>query len=101
MSDFSQEIFLKHLAPTSPFPFLIPVERAEGVYLYEPGGKRYVDMISGISVTNIGHRHPRVVEAIKNQLDKHLHVMAYGEFIQSAPNLLGEDRKSTRLNSSH
>ena len=90
MSDFSQEIFLKHLAPTSPFPFLIPVERAEGVYLYEPGGKRYVDMISGISVTNIGHRHPRVVEAIKNQLDKHLHVMAYGEFIQSAPNLLGE-----------
>jgi acetylornithine/succinyldiaminopimelate/putrescine aminotransferase len=90
MSDFSQDIFLKHLAPTSPFPFLIPVSHAEGVYLYEPGGKRYLDMISGISVTNVGHRHPRIVQAIKNQVDKHLHVMAYGEFIQSAPNLLSE-----------
>ena len=90
MSEFSREIFLKNLAPTSPFPFLIPVERAEGVYLYEPGGKRYLDMISGISVTNVGHRHPRVVDAIKSQLDKHLHVMAYGEFIQSTPNLLAQ-----------
>jgi acetylornithine/succinyldiaminopimelate/putrescine aminotransferase len=90
MNDFSREIFLKNLAPTSPFPFLIPVARAEGVYLYEPGGKRYLDMISGISVTNVGHRHPRVIDAIKSQLEKHLHVMAYGEFIQSTPNLLAQ-----------
>jgi acetylornithine/succinyldiaminopimelate/putrescine aminotransferase len=84
----SQEIFLQHLAPTSPNPFLIPIDRAEGIYLYSPDGKVYMDMISGISVSNIGHRHTKVVEAIKNQLDKHLHVMVYGEYIQSTPNQL-------------
>ena len=86
--DFSKETFLQKLAPTSPFPFLITVERAEGVYLYSPDGKKYIDMISGIAVTNVGHRHPKVVEAIKNQVDKHLHVMVYGEYIQSPANLL-------------
>jgi acetylornithine/succinyldiaminopimelate/putrescine aminotransferase len=84
----SQEIFLQHLAPTSPNPFLIPIDRAEGIYLYSPDGKVYMDMISGISVSNIGHRHTKVVEAIKNQVDKHLHVMVYGEYIQSTPNQL-------------
>jgi acetylornithine/succinyldiaminopimelate/putrescine aminotransferase len=91
MSDsFSPEIFLSHLAQTTPFPFLISVEKAEGVYLYSPDGKRYMDLISGIAVANIGHRHPRVVEAIKSQLDKHMHVMAYGEYIQSSSNLLAK-----------
>ncbi|MFM7859141.1 MAG: aspartate aminotransferase family protein [Flammeovirgaceae bacterium] len=84
----SQEIFLQHLAPTSPNPFLIPIDRAEGIYLYGPDGKIYMDMISGISVSNVGHRHTKVVEAIKNQVDKHLHVMVYGEYIQSTPNQL-------------
>ena len=84
----SQEVFLKQLAPTSPYPFLISVDRAEGVYLYSPDGKTYMDMISGIAVSNVGHRHPKVVEAIKAQLDKHLHVMVYGEYIQSTPNQL-------------
>jgi acetylornithine/succinyldiaminopimelate/putrescine aminotransferase len=88
--DFSQETFLKNLAPTSPFPFLIPIERAEGIYLYSPDGKRYADMISGIGVSNIGHRHPKVVKAIKDQVDKHLHVMVYGEYIQSSSNLLAK-----------
>ena len=88
--DFSEDVFLQHLAPTNPFPFRIPVERAEGVYLYSPDGKRYIDMISGIGVSNIGHRHPKVVEAIKLQVDKHLHVMVYGEYIQSASNLLAK-----------
>ena len=88
--NFSPEIFLNHLAQTNPFPFLIPVERAEGVYLYSPDGKRYLDLISGIAVTNIGHRHPRVVRAIKDQLDKHMHVMTFGEFIQSPSNLLAK-----------
>lgn len=88
--EYSPEVFLTHLAQTTPFPFLIPIERAEGVYLYEPGGKRYIDLISGIGVTNIGHRHPKVVQAIKDQVDKHLHVMVYGEYIQSAPNLLAQ-----------
>ncbi len=86
--DFSEDIFLKKLAPTSPFPFLISIEKAEGVYLFSPDGKKYLDMISGIGVSNIGHRHPRVVKAIKDQVDKHMHVMVYGEYIQSPSNLL-------------
>ncbi len=86
--EFSQDIFLNKLAPTSPFPFLISIERAEGVYLFSPEGKKYLDMISGIGVSNVGHRHPKVVQAIKDQVDKHLHVMVYGEYIQSPSNLL-------------
>jgi acetylornithine/succinyldiaminopimelate/putrescine aminotransferase len=88
--DFSTEVFLDNLAQTSPSPFLIPITRAEGVYLYGPDGKRYTDLISGIGVSSIGHRHPRVVNAIKQQLDKHLHVMVFGEYIQSSPNLLAK-----------
>ncbi len=86
--DFSEDTFFKKLAPTSPDPFLISIERAEGVYLYSPTGKKYIDMISGIAVTNVGHRHPKVVKAIKDQVDKYLHVMVYGEYIQSPSNLL-------------
>lgn len=86
--DFSKEIFLTNLAPTSPFPFLISIEKAEGTYLYSPDGKKYLDMISGIGVSNVGHRHPKVVKAIKDQVDKHLHVMVYGEYIQSSSNRL-------------
>jgi acetylornithine/succinyldiaminopimelate/putrescine aminotransferase len=86
--NFSEEIFLTRLAPTSPYPFLIPVEKAEGIYFYTPDGKRYTDLISGIAVSAVGHRHPKVVEAIKHQLDKHLHVMVYGEYIQSSVNAL-------------
>jgi acetylornithine/succinyldiaminopimelate/putrescine aminotransferase len=88
--DYSEEIFLRHLAPTNPFPFRIPIERADGIYLYSPNGKRYTDMISGIGVSNIGHRHPRVVDAIRQQVDKHLHVMVYGEYIQSSSNMLAK-----------
>ena len=88
--DFSPEVFLNHLAQTTDSPYLIAVERAEGIYLYSPDGKRYTDLISGIGVSNIGHRHPKVIQAIKDQLDKHLHVMVYGEYIQSAPNLLAK-----------
>ncbi|HNT49972.1 MAG TPA: aspartate aminotransferase family protein [Cyclobacteriaceae bacterium] len=86
--DFSHEVFLHRLAQTSTNPFLISIERAEGVYMYTPDGKDYMDMISGIGVSAIGHRHPHVVKAIKEQLDKHLHVMVYGEYIQSTSNRL-------------
>jgi adenosylmethionine-8-amino-7-oxononanoate aminotransferase len=92
--DFSKETFLRKLAPTSPSPFAITIERAEGVYLFSPDGKKYIDMISGIAVSNVGHRHPKIVEAIKNQVDKHLHVMVYGEYIQSPSNLLAEKLNS-------
>ena len=88
--DFDADIFLNNLAQTSPTPFLIPVEKAEGIYLYTPEGKRYTDLISGIAVSVVGHRHPRVIQAIKDQLDKHLHVMVFGEYIQSASNLLAK-----------
>jgi len=86
--DFSKETFLHNLAQTSPYPFLISIERAQGIYLYSPDGKSYMDMISGIGVSAIGHRHPHVIKAIKDQLDKHLHVMVYGEYIQATPNTL-------------
>ncbi|HEU5289085.1 MAG TPA: aspartate aminotransferase family protein, partial [Cyclobacteriaceae bacterium] len=87
---YSTDVFLNNIAQTSPAPFLLSIERAEGVYLYTPEGKRYTDLISGISVTNIGHRHPHVVQAIKDQVDKHLHVMVFGEYIQSPSNLLAQ-----------
>lgn len=61
----------------------IEVDRAEGVYVYGTRGERWIDLISGISVSNVGHRHPRVVEAIKAQVDRYMHVMVYGEYIQS------------------
>lgn len=86
----SQEVFLKHLAQTSPHPLMIEVEKAEGTFIYDKSGKAYFDLISGIAVSNIGHRHPKVVAAIKNQVDDYLHVMAYGEFIQSPQNDLGQ-----------
>ncbi len=86
--NFDRDTFIHRLAQTSPFPFDIAIERAEGIYLYAPDGKRYTDMISGIGVSSIGHRHKHVINAIHQQLDKHMHVMVYGEYIQSAPNQL-------------
>ena len=82
----NEELFLSKLGQTNQFPYLIEVERAEGIYIYDKNGKAYMDMIAGVAVNNIGNRHPKVVEAIKNQVDKYLHVMVYGEFIQD-PNI--------------
>lgn len=93
--NFDHHIFLQHIAQTTPHPFLIDVEKAQGLYLYSPDGKVYMDLISGIGVSNIGHKHPHVVHSIKEQVEKHLHVMVYGEFVQSAPNLLA--KKLTEL----
>ncbi len=86
--NFSHEIFLNNLAQTSPSPLMLSIEKAQGIYLYTPEGKRYTDLISGIAVSNVGHRHPHVIKTIAQQLDKHLHVMVYGEYIQSSSNLL-------------
>lgn len=79
----NRQLFLSHLAQTTHFPLLLEIERAEGMYLYDQNGKRLMDLISGIGVSNIGHRHPKVVKAIKNQVDRYLHVMVYGEMVQS------------------
>lgn len=78
-----RELFLRHVAQTSPAPLALEVVSAEGVHLYDVNGKTYTDLIGGISVCNTGHRHPKVVEAIKKQADQYLHVLVYGECIQS------------------
>ncbi|MBM3456095.1 MAG: aspartate aminotransferase family protein, partial [Bacteroidetes bacterium] len=82
MSD--REFFLAHLGQTNEHPFLLEIERAEGSYIYDKKGRPYLDMISGVAVNNVGHRHPKIIRAIQEQLNKHLHVMVYGEFIQDA-----------------
>lgn len=79
-----KESFLHFQAQTSPNPYLIDVDRAEGIYIWDKSGKKYLDMIAGVAVNNIGHRHPSVISAIQAQLEKHLHVMVYGEYIQEA-----------------
>lgn len=76
--------FKQILGQTSPFPFLLEVDRAEGIYIFDKSGKSYMDMISGVAVSNIGHGHPKIKEALHQQIEKHLHVMVYGEFIQDA-----------------
>jgi acetylornithine/succinyldiaminopimelate/putrescine aminotransferase len=76
-----RQLFLEHLAQTSLSPLLLEVDRAEGMYLYDPAGKPYLDLIAGIGVSCLGHRPPAVVEAVKAQLDKYLHTLVYGEFV--------------------
>ena len=78
-----REIFLRHVAQTSPAPIGLEIVKAEGCLLYDSSGKEYLDLIGGISVANTGHRHPKVLSAIQQQLDAYLHVMVYGEFVQS------------------
>ncbi len=79
----NRQLFLKHVAQTSDAPLMLEIEKAEGMYMYTSDGKKIMDLISGISVSNVGHRHPKIVDAVKNQLDKYMHLMVYGEFIQS------------------
>jgi acetylornithine/succinyldiaminopimelate/putrescine aminotransferase len=78
-----RQLFFNHLAQTTETPLALEINKAEGVYLFDTSGKQYIDLISGISVSNIGHRHPKVLAAIHEQLDKYMHLMVYGEFIQS------------------
>jgi acetylornithine/succinyldiaminopimelate/putrescine aminotransferase len=79
----NRQLFLQHLAQTTDFPLLIEIEKAEGIYLYGATGEKYIDLISGIGVSNVGHRHPKVLAAVHEQLDKYLHLMVYGEYVQS------------------
>jgi len=74
--------FYQFLAQTTPHPLAIDISHAEGTFIYDKSGKKYFDLVAGIAVCNLGHRHPKVIEAIKRQLDKYLHVMPYGELIQ-------------------
>ena len=81
--DSLRDLYFRHMGLPSATPLAIEVERAEGIYFYDRSGKRYTDLVSGVAVSNVGHRHPRVLEAIHAQLEKYMHVMVYGEYIQS------------------
>ncbi|MBS1525354.1 MAG: aspartate aminotransferase family protein [Bacteroidetes bacterium] len=78
-----RQLFLAHNAQTTDFPLLLEFERAEGIYLYDKHDKPYIDLISGIGVSNLGHGNKYVIDAVKAQLDKHLHLMVYGEYVQA------------------
>lgn len=78
-----RQLFLNHVAQTSDAPLMLEIDRAEGVYLYDTEGKAYLDLIAGISVSNLGHRHPKITAAIKAQTDRYLHTLVYGEFVLS------------------
>ena len=79
----NRQLFQQHLAPTSTAPVGLEITSASGNYLYGADGKAYLDIIGGISVCNIGHCHPAVVQAIQDQAQQYLHIMVYGELIQS------------------
>lgn len=76
--------FYTHLGQTSPYPLGIEIDRAEGLFIYDTQDNAYADLISGIAVSALGHGHPAIKKAIHEQVERHLHVMVYGEFIQSA-----------------
>jgi len=79
----NRQLFLRHLGQTSSTPMMLEIDRAEGVFMYGTDGEKYLDLISGVSVCNTGHSHPKVVEAVKKQVDSYMHLMVYGEIIQS------------------
>lgn len=78
-----RQLFLNHVAQTSDGPLMLEIERGEGIYLYDPEGKKYIDLIAGIGVSSLGHAHPRIVEAVQTQAGKYMHTLVYGEFVMS------------------
>jgi acetylornithine/N-succinyldiaminopimelate aminotransferase len=78
-----RQLFLNHIGQTSLSPLMLEIERAEGSFMYGSDGRDYLDLISGVSVSNTGHRHPAVVAAVKEQADRYMHLMVYGEIVQS------------------
>ncbi|MCB9317058.1 MAG: aspartate aminotransferase family protein [Lewinellaceae bacterium] len=76
-----RQMFLRHLAQTSPAPLALEIERATGLYLYDTAGKPYLDLIAGIGVSCLGHRHPRVEAAVQQQLERYWHTLVYGEYV--------------------
>ena len=77
-----QHLFLQHIGQTSDSPMLLEIEKAEGIYMFDPDGRAYIDLVSGVCVNNLGHNHPKVIQAVKDQLDKYMHLHVYGELIQ-------------------
>ncbi|RXF71377.1 aspartate aminotransferase family protein [Arcticibacter tournemirensis] len=85
-----RQLFLLNNAQTSSTPRLLEIERAEGIYLFGPSGKAYMDLVSGFAVSNVGHCHPAVVKAVKDQAERYMHVAVYGEYVQSPQVLYAE-----------
>lgn len=79
----NRQLFLQHLAQTSPAPLALEIVHAEGCRLTDAAGKKYIDLIAGISVCNVGHRHPKVLAAMQEQLNQYMHLLVYGELVQS------------------
>ena len=79
----NRQLFLNHVGQTSDAPLCLNIVKAEGSKMWDAAGKEYIDLIAGISVCNIGHRHPKVIKAIKDQADKYLHIMVYGELVEN------------------
>lgn len=86
----NRQLFFQHLALPSQQPLALEIVKAEGIYMFDQNGNKYVDLVSGVSVSNIGHRNPQVIDAIKKQLDDYMHLMVYGEIIQSPQVKLAE-----------
>lgn len=78
-----RQLFLRHVAQTSESSLQFEIERAEGIFFYDKKGKAYIDLVSGVSVSALGHGHPKVIQALKDQADRYMHTMVYGEFVQS------------------
>ena len=83
MNTILRKQFLAHVGQTSPSPMLVEVARAEGSFFYTPDGKRYYDLVAGVSVSNVGHCNPDVVRAVQEQAARYMHVMVYGEMVES------------------
>lgn len=79
----NRQLFLRHLAQTSESSLQFEIEKAEGIFFYDKKGKPYIDLVSGVSVSAVGHGHPKVIEAVKDQADHYMHAMVYGEFVQT------------------
>lgn len=94
-----RNIFLRHVAQTSPEPMGLEISEAEGLYLIDKSGKKFMDLISGIGVSVLGHQHPAVVKAVKDQVDRYMHTLVYGEFILS-PQVLYAQRLTQQLDDS-
>ncbi|WP_301399458.1 aminotransferase class III-fold pyridoxal phosphate-dependent enzyme, partial [uncultured Alistipes sp.] len=75
--------FLAHVAQTSPSPMMVEVARAEGSFFYTPEGKRYYDLVAGVSVSNVGHANEAVVRAVQEQAARYMHIMVYGEMVEA------------------
>lgn len=79
----NRQLFQQHVALPSQFPMGLEIVKAEGIYMYSPDGKKYIDLVSGVCVNNLGHRHPAIVQAVSEQIEKYMHLMVYGEFIET------------------